>query len=458
MGGEVAWRRMFERRRHGDEPERQKVTQHATLAPEPPPGGRPKIRAPMSLRQIETFAAMTLTRRQLLANGFAGAIWSFAPGMVNSATAAPFTSLRAGVDGGRLGYNGASPGPLIRVRAGGRLSLKLVNGLAEPTSLAFPGLRALNAAVELGKPSVAPGASLDIAFAPPHSGFNVYGALIGPDPSRQFSRGLFGPIVVDEASPPAVDLEAIALFSDAPGGENFVANGAPAPARFAAPPGGRIRLRLANCATARPITLAFAGARPIVVAVDGAPSEPFEPRHDELPVGPGARFELIFDLTRDGSARVLSQSEELVAFAAAGAPAPSRPEIDGLPADPRLPREIALERSRRVMLKIAGGATPKFEGAPAAGPAFSVRRGEPVTLELANATNAPQTIRLTGHVARLLHDLDDGWEPYWRDIFVIPPGKTIHAAFVADNLGLWPIESTDPDARTAGLTTSFQVG
>ncbi len=59
--------------------------------------------------------------------------------MVNSATAAPFTSLRAGVDGGRLGYNGASPGPLIRVRAGGRLSLKLVNGLAEPTSLAFPG-------------------------------------------------------------------------------------------------------------------------------------------------------------------------------------------------------------------------------------------------------------------------------------------------------------------------------
>ena len=67
-------------------------------------------------------------------------------------------------------------------------------------------------------------------------------------------------------------------------------------------------------------------------------------------------------------------------------------------------------------------------------------------------------MRLGGHVARLLHALDDGWEPYWRDIILIPPGRTVHAAFVADNLGKWPIESASPERRNAGLAAWFQVG
>jgi len=44
------------------------------------------------------------------------------------------------------------------------------------------------------------------------------------------------------------------------------------------------------------------------------------------------------------------------------------------------------------------------------------------------------------HAMRLLHDLDDGWEPYWRDAVLVPEGKTKHAAFVADNPGKWAIE------------------
>jgi len=67
-------------------------------------------------------------------------------------------------------------------------------------------------------------------------------------------------------------------------------------------------------------------------------------------------------------------------------------------------------------------------------------------------------MRLTGHVARLLHALDDGWDPYWRDIFILPPGKTVHIAFVADNPGLWPLESASPERRDAGLMGTFWVG
>ncbi len=56
---------------------------------------------------------------------------------------------------------------------------------------------------------------------------------------------------------------------------------------------------------------------------------------------------------------------------------------------------------------------------------------------------------------RLLHDLDDGWEPYWRDSVLVAAGKTKHVAFIADNPGKWVIESLIPDRH--GLSTWFLV-
>jgi FtsP/CotA-like multicopper oxidase with cupredoxin domain len=54
--------------------------------------------------------------------------------------------------------------------------------------------------------------------------------------------------------------------------------------------------------------------------------------------------------------------------------------------------------------------------------------------------------------------MDDGWEPYWRDNVLIAPGKTSHVAFVADNPGHWPIESTIAEHMAAGVMTTFAVG
>ena len=83
---------------------------------------------------------------------------------------------------------------------------------------------------------------------------------------------LFGPIVVEEDSPPAVDLETIVILSDwrlDPSGQLadlgqtdlgrgagrigavLTANSTPAPLQAPAAPGARVRLRLANAATAR---------------------------------------------------------------------------------------------------------------------------------------------------------------------------------------------------------------
>jgi len=57
----------------------------------------------------------------------------------------------------------------LRARAGARLAIKLVNGLAEPTTLAFPGLRAANSFLAFGKPSLAAGAAAQAVVVPAES-------------------------------------------------------------------------------------------------------------------------------------------------------------------------------------------------------------------------------------------------------------------------------------------------
>ncbi len=112
--------------------------------------------------------------------------------------------------------------------------------------------------------------------------------------------------------------------------------------------------------------------------------------------------------------------------------------------------EIVISGGDKAALTINGASAP-------AKPLFSAPRNSPVTLAFTNKTAFPQTMRITGHVARLLHTLDDGWDPYWRDVFILPVGKTVHAAFVADNPGLWPLESTGAEHRNAGLMGVFSV-
>ena len=114
-------------------------------------------------------------------------------------------------------YAGAIPGPLIKLRQGEEVKLKLVNRLAEPTTLSFPGLRAANAAAGVGgltQARLKPGASAEIRFVAPDPGFNLYLPHAGVTDAGQQGRGLFGPIIVEEAIKPDVDLDAAIVSSD----------------------------------------------------------------------------------------------------------------------------------------------------------------------------------------------------------------------------------------------------
>ena len=310
-----------------------------------------------------------------------------------------------------------------------------MNGLAEPTTLSFPGLRAANASAGVGgltQDRLKSGASADIRLVAPDPGFNLYLPHAGFTDAGQQGRGLFGPIIVEEAIKPDVDLDtAIVLFDwnvDANGeikddfadpaiargsgrrGGLIFANGAAAPLKLSARPGARVRLRLGNAATARLATIAIEGAKTLIVAVDGQPGEPFEPLLNQFPMGPGARFELMFDLPREPSAGVRfvlrgeagESDRPFVAIAAEGEPANPRSEPPRLAANPRLPAEIALEAARRCDFTITGGGSAPFavNGATfvdwSAKPACALTRGQPAVFALANKTAVVQALRVLG--------------------------------------------------------------
>jgi FtsP/CotA-like multicopper oxidase with cupredoxin domain len=401
-------------------------------------------------------------------------------------------------------FDGQVPGPVIRIRQGEELRLRLVNDTPAPLALHWHGLRGPNAmdgAGGLTQAPVAPGQSFEIRFTPPDAGtFLIRPCVIGGT-AEPLERGLSGILVVEEASAPPVDQDIAVVVDDwrlaedgslapfgAPAdaaagrlGNWLTANARPVPDRIEAAPGARVRLRLANAGNARIMRIRFDGLRTYVAAVDSTPTDTFEPLRASLPFIPGSRYDLLIDMPEEAGASgsivaLLGDGIPLVTLATAGEPAarrrPALPPIGPLPRAARLPPAIRLQNATRkdVVLRTglkAGQAVPAdpkgvwtVNGAPGTAgmpPLLSVKRGTPVVLALANQTPAPQPFHLHGHAFRMLHPFDDGWEPYWVDTLLIPENKTVRIAFDADNPGRWLLESTVAERFDAGLWTWFEV-
>ncbi len=403
------------------------------------------------------------------------------------------------------GFEGTVPGPLLRVQKGEELRVQLVNKLKQPTAIHWHGVRIVNAmdgAAGLTQAPVAPGSSFEYRFTPPDSGLFWYRASAFPFAAEQKGRGLFGVLIVEEETPPVGDHDVLLVLDDCKLDENGgIAGAFLDPADVAGEgrigplitvnakqphevmtfaPGARVRLRLLNACNARMTGIIFDNLSPMVIAIDGQPCDAFAPVRNIVPVGPGARFDILFDMPADAEreARILlrggglradkgdEQDRVLLALRAKGRPALARPAMASLPQNPRLPPEIKLQNAKRLDLTIeaAESKDPRqafmingVSGAPGARPLFSVPRGQPVSLGFFNQTKVAQTLHLHGHHMRVLHLLDDGWEPYWRDSVIISPGRPVRVAFVADNPGKWLIESTILEHAMSGASAWFEV-
>lgn len=397
-----------------------------------------------------------------------------------------------------FGFDGTTPGPILRYRQGDELAVRFLNKLDQPATIHWHGLRGDNAmegVAPLTQQAVAPGASFDYRRRLAEPGLFCYRPSVYGATPELVGRGLKGLLLVDEPAPLPADADLLLALDDwrlddagqiiggfddqavARGvgriGPLLCVNGKAAPARQSLAPGARVRLRLANLSNARIMILSLAGAQPFVIAIDGQPCDAFEPIRRSLPVAPGARFELMFDMPDDEGAKATlilrgpnGEDRDLLVAEAKGGKAPKRPPIAALPPNPALPAEIKLAHAKKVDLTIEprksgsgpvwtinGALTKGYEGSPL----FKVARGTPVTLGFVNKSGVALAMHVHGQCMRLLHDLDDGWEPYWRNGVIVPPGKTKHAAFLAESPGKWAIHDDILEHEASGLATWFEV-
>ncbi len=457
---------------------------------------------------------MLLTRRVLLGSPFANLIsraaWAEppAPRILTARKATCRILSEPATETAILGFDGQVPGPLLRCKKGDEIKIRLVNQTDQPLTFACQGMRlesAMDGVAGLTQQAISPGQSYDYRIAPPDAAFTWYRSFVAPGLVDQLRHGLYGPFIVDEPDPPVADRDIVVVLADwrldeggqiasysaapvepksagsadkGPGTLTTV-NSEPIPVAETLPPGTRVRLRLLNAISARVMFVAFSGVQPLVIAIDSESCDAFQPLQRMLPIGPGARFDVMFDLpaTAGAEAGLALRSAEgpdhpLLTFKMDGEKRQDLPPISSLPQNPLLPRIIKLEASRKIDLVIAGGGKPtaaptdpappfSLDSATAkdfsATPLFSVNQGTPVTLGFVNSTEIVQQIHVHGHHFRLLHDLDDGWEPYWRDSVIVPEGRTKHVAFVADNPGKWAIECLALGPQSTTTVTWFEV-
>lgn len=413
------------------------------------------------------------------------------------------------------GYDGMAPGPLLRVKRGEDVKVRLVNELPEPTTIHWHGLRlpnAMDGTPHLTQAPVEPGGRFDYRFPARDAGTFWYHAHLYS--SEQVERGLYGVLVVDEPAPVEVDREVVLVFDDwrlTPDGavdeasfrsmhdaahagrmgEHLTINSRPnldIPVRA----NERLRLRLVSAANARLMAVRLPQHEAIVMAIDGQPAEPFAARDARVVLGPGNRVDLFVDATlapgatapimlETGSAqvpiaRLVYSAEEPVR------PQP-RPLARPLPANP-LPAKMDFSGALKLSVPLDGGAMRMMMRGPGGrevpgqgidpgariwtlsgqassghhGPAlFSVRRGRTVMLAFANRTAFPHSMHLHGHHMRLLDALDDGWKPFWLDSVLVLPDQTARTAFVADNPGKWMLHCHMLEHQETGMAAWFEV-
>jgi FtsP/CotA-like multicopper oxidase with cupredoxin domain len=456
----------------------------------------------------------SITRRDFLRTAMAGAALAALP---RRAMPAPnmlrAKVVRAALVGSRgpqtevWAYDGAVPGPELRFRQGERLRLEIENLLPDATTVHWHGVRVPNAmdgVPHLTQEPIKPqGGRFVYEFALKDAGTYWYHPHLGAP--EQVGRGLYGPLIVDEAEPPAVDRDVTWMlgdwrldrearivgnfgnFMDASHagriGNTVTVNGA-IQESFELRAGERVRLRLVNAANARIFGLDFRGHEPLVIALDGHPIVPHRPEGGRVVLGPSMRADILLDATGEpGSVHAvvddfyqrrayrlldLRYAKERVR-GRAGSPPPR------LAANPLSEPDLAKAERHRVrfeggmmgrmpMMGMRNGMAWTVNGKAVADdrhghePIFTAAHGRSHIVELVNDTSWHHPIHLHGHVFRVL-SRNGKPAPHreWLDTVLIDPDSRAEIAFVADNPGNWMLHCHVLEHQASGMMAVIRV-
>lgn len=392
-----------------------------------------------------------------------------------------------------LGFNGSTPGPVLRTRQGDAFDIRFLNQIGEGSAVHWHGLRLDNAMDGV------PGVTQDVV----ESGDGFAYRFHAPDAGtfwyhshnrswEQVAKGLYGPLIVEETAPPDVDHDLIVMIDD----WRMTENGALAHdfenmhdqahqgrlgnyARALVEPvkavrrGDRLRLRLINVATDRIFPVELEGIEGKVVALDGMPlARPQE--LSGLILAPAQRADIIADVTSSSPIRIVFTTQDapylLGEIPVEGVNGSRHPtEISALPpndmAQPdmgnAMPLTLIMEggaMSRRMMQGMMGGGDIwAFNGGSGLtdAPFHRFERGQTARIRLVNDTRFPHGIHLHGH--HFFEIGSNGNLGAARDTTLVDAGETRDIVCVFDNPGKWLLHCHMLGHQAAGMKTWVEV-
>jgi FtsP/CotA-like multicopper oxidase with cupredoxin domain len=402
-------------------------------------------------------------------------------------------------------YNNAVPGEVLRVKQGAELATTFENHLPEPSSVHWHGIRLKNSmdgVPDLTQKVVPANGRFDYRFATPDAGTYWYHAHNRS--WEQVARGLYGPLIVEETTPPDVDHDITVVIDDWRITENaqisddfgsmhdlshdgrignyLTAQLLPRPAELRK--NERVRLRFINTATDRIVKVGFHGLEGALVALDGMPLQSIQ-KTDHTTLAPAQRADFIVDVIADTAESALIISHEsdggyiLADVPVKDAKNSARGAIHPLPPNPIDAAQGKAEQS--VLLVMDGGAMGGLRSGVFNGQKLSMReliskgmiwtlngtagmpetplltasKGSIVEIPLVNETAFGHAMHMHGN--HFQERLADGTLGPHRDTLLVNRGETRTIVFAASNPGKWLIHCHMLSHQAAGMKTYLEV-
>ncbi|MET3519257.1 multicopper oxidase family protein [Mesorhizobium abyssinicae] len=462
---------------------------------------------------------MTLTRRKFLNTtavaGAAGIGLSAMGKLVSRALAGPDpVTLKTArieaklMDVGRtrdvLTYGEAGMPPVLRMKKGEPFAARLINGIDDPTTIHWHGIRVPNkmdGVPFLVQPYVYTGDHFDYQFTPPDAGTFWYHPHCNT--LEQMGHGLTGVIVVENPNDPQFDAEMVINLRDWRLGEDgqFIDQFRPRDAaragtygtvrtanwldqpQFDAPAGGLVRLRAAITDVTRVYAFRVEGAEAAVIALDGNPvPQRFAP--DALQLGPGQRLDLAIRMPDDEGAivslrDVRGTKPKILATLRAVGKSLKRDVRDLAPLEANPVAEVDAASAQHISLALSATA----ENVPADGicgslgysfwainkvpwpgdtpdptaPLAELKLGRSYVIDMENLTPQSHPIHLHGMSFKVLSSSTRPAQPLVSDTYLIQPDEKVQLGFVADNPGDWLLHCHVIEHQKSGMTSYIRV-
>ncbi|TIQ32809.1 MAG: multicopper oxidase family protein [Mesorhizobium sp.] len=460
-----------------------------------------------------------LTRRNLLrataATGLAGIGASIVGKLSGFAAAKPeplilkTASIEAKLTDGAptknvLTYGEAGPPPVVRMKKGEPFAARLVNGIDDPTTIHWHGVRVPNkmdGVPFLIQPHVYQGDHFDYAFTPPDAGTFWYHPHC--DTLIQTGHGLTGVIVVENPNDPKFDSEMVINLRDWRLGDDgqFIEQFRPRDAarsgtfgtvrtanwlnqpQYDAPAGGLVRLRAAITDVTRIYAFRVEGAEAVVIALDGNPvPQRFTP--DALQLGPGQRLELAIRMPDEEGAivslrDVRGTKPKILATLRAVGKSLKRDMRDLGPLEVNPVAEVDVADAKHISLALSATA----ENLPSDGicgslgysfwainkvpwsgdtpdptaPLAELKLGKSYVIDMENLTPHLHPIHLHGMSFKVLSSSTRQVQPFVSDTYLIQPNEKVQLGLVADNPGDWLLHCHIIEHQKTGMTSYFRV-